>query len=137
MFGTRSNAPTTRGRRSIHPIRALTMSKAKKSKLEGPDEETRRQLARDIEAAGGIDNFEKSKLYALDELLNNPSKRQYYGDRGTARRKQIRNLVFRWKHWPREKYLERVILPFVIQSRPPPQTGNQFSDFEDLSLIHI
>ena len=90
-----------------------TEAKAKKSST-GVPVEVRAQLAIDIEAAGGIQDFDKGKKQALDQLLNNPS-RNIYGVRGSSLRLQIRNLVYtQWKKFTREKYLAKVVIPHIV-----------------------
>ena len=91
----------------------------------GVDDNIRAELAKDIQAAGGIDLFDKGKFHALEQILSNPSKRQIYGNNKHLR-KQIRNLVLnQWKKWPKEKYLDQVYIPFVLgvrQFKPNPST---------------
>lgn len=86
----------------------------------------RKQLAIDIEAGGGIQEFDSANRFALDGILNDPERDDIYQGRDDPRWcKQVRNLVFtQWKKFSREKYLTRVIIPFGIQppkkSKPPP-----------------
>ena len=75
----------------------------------------RKQLARDIQNKGGINEFDRHEPQGLDKLLNNPDRKEY-GGRGDPLRKKIANLVTnQWKTWPTEKYYTRVVIPYVIQ----------------------
>lgn len=78
-----------------------TNKKQSSKKPEGPPRPVRQQLALDIEAGGGIHIFDKGKTQALDELLNNKQggRDKIFGKygRGTTERRQLRNLVQRWK----------------------------------------
>lgn len=81
----------------------------------GVGESVRKQLAFDIHNAGGIQEFDKFKRYALDDLLN--KKKLYPVDK--KERKQIRNLIYnQWKKWSTEKYHQLVEKPFGIVTEP-------------------
>ncbi|CAB9506771.1 unknown protein [Seminavis robusta] len=90
--------------------------------------EIQRQLAKDIELAGGIHTFEDS-AYSLDDLLK--GKETIYGERGSRRRKQIRNVVFRWRKYNKEKFYRTVFIPLVLQQNTKWSEPNGIPDTPD------
>ena len=98
----------------------------------GVPQHVRKQLAYDIEEAGGIDLFDKGQTQALDHLLNNPDRAEEYSKRRGPLRRKIGNLVYsQWKLWPKEKYLWKVIVRWDIplhSSKPKTQccAGNLY-----------
>ena len=78
------------------------------------DKDIRRQLAIDIEAAGGIQDFTKGEPHALNNILNKAGREKYYGKSKDPIRKEIRNLVDYWKKFSKEKYIEQVVIPFTL-----------------------
>ncbi len=109
-----------------------TSQNSKGKKDEGVPKKVRQQLAIDIESAGGIQDFDKDKTQALCKLLNNPKHRALYGNKGDPIRRQIRNLVYvQWKRFPRDKYFENVLIPFVLQREEVGEGEAHFSDADE------
>ncbi|CAB9525472.1 unknown protein [Seminavis robusta] len=70
------------------------------------------QLAKDIQKSGGIQALGQR----LEELLNR--RENLYGQRGSAQRRQIQNLVQYWKKLSPDKYCEVVVIPLVLTDTP-------------------
>lgn len=94
--------------------------------LRGVPVKVRKQLAIDIEAAGGIQDFDKEKRFSLDDILS--KKEHIYKDTKHPLRRKIQNLVYtQWKHFPRDKYFEKVLIPFLIRPEAPPSVSSNRS----------
>lgn len=73
------------------------------------------QLAEDIEAAGGIDAFQKeTQGQALRKLCD--KRKKTCGDAGDPLRKRIANKVTKWKELSKADYLEKALLRFNVKS---------------------
>lgn len=68
---------------------------------------TQKTVLQDIEGTGGIQTFDVGKRQALSKLLDNPSHREIFGERGSDTRKKITKWVTRLKILPRPSYLEK------------------------------
>jgi len=94
-----------------------TSTRPKKGPCACVPREVRQQLAIDVKAANGIQNFDKNSSQALDFLLNDPERKDTCGPRGGPLRLEIRNLTCsQWKlcQWNREKHFDKVHIPFVL-----------------------
>ena len=112
------------------------MSSDQHQRQTGVDPLVRKQLAIDIEEAGGIQIFDKGNPRALDDILNISAKyNQETIGRGSAERRKIRNLVQQWKRYTREQCLARVLIPFVVQrsalARPSQEPSNNSTTNSD------
>jgi hypothetical protein len=85
-----------------------------------------KELANDIEAAGGIHNFDRWNSRACEQLCN--TKPLSYGASNSALRRQIQNKVAYWKSFSKSQYKEKVLFAFGIvplddregkQDKPP------------------
>lgn len=79
-----------------------------------------KQVAKDIEEAGGIALFVGKDTYSLARLLNSKNNPLYNGqgveDRKKLRRR-IQSYVYRWQKWHKEgKYEDKVLLVYGVKS---------------------
>ena len=122
----RQRQPTTPGATDgdtvITAATSATPSSASVSTKEqaGVPKLVRKQLAKDIYHAGGIDKFDLFETQALYNLLSNPD-RDCYGSRGDPIRRKIQNLVYsQWKVWEFEKFYKNVLRPWVFEDPDDP-----------------
>ena len=87
-----------------------------RKKSAGVPRQVRKQLARDIHQAGGIQDFDCGRDQALKSTLDRNDRKQIYAafKKNSNTRKTIQNLVNTWKGWKKEVYLEKVHIPFVL-----------------------
>ena len=86
-----------------------------------------KQLALDIEEAGGLRFFDKGKTQGLADLLDYRSvtleQPEFYGLRGSEERRKVRNKVDKWKGWSEQKYLKKLaelgVKPASIRKQNP------------------
>ena len=111
-----------------------------KKRSNGVCRKVRKQLAKDIFKAGGIQNFDKNKDQALREILNREDRKEVYAPykRNAHSRIAIQNLVNRWKGWDNEKYLELVHIPLVLEADNAvcPDTSDDEEDISDEEEIN-
>lgn len=100
---------------SVSTPSSVKSDRSAKSVKSGVDHSVRKQLALDIQFAGGIQDFDKGDGQSLARILNNPDRVDEYGPRGSPIRRQISNLVYsQWKVWDPATYLKKVIIAYQI-----------------------
>lgn len=86
------------------------------SKMCGVDHNARKQLALDIQFAGGIQEFDRGEGQMLANILDDPDREDKCSERGHSIRRKIPNLVHsQWKVWDDDStHLKKVIMPHNI-----------------------
>ena len=88
----RQKQPTNRGANGGDDTVVTPSSSSVSTKEGGVPKLVRKQLAKDIHNAGGIDKYDLFETQALYNLLSNPD-RECYGVRGDPIRRQIQKLM--------------------------------------------
>ena len=91
-----------------------------------------KQLAEDIEAAGGLRIFDKGKTQGLSELLDHRAitleEPEVFGLRGSDLRLKVRSKVNRWKQWDDKKYFAKLaqlgVKPAVARKKTPKKASS-------------
>ena len=114
-----------------------TASRSSTSSRPGLPLTTQKQLAEDIEEAGGILKFKKGSEHALSNLLDaKAAERQdgIYGLRGDhdGVRDRIRKYVWRWRRLQKKgEYAEKILNKHKVQSFANRKKGAKSKDKED------
>ncbi|CAB9510059.1 unknown protein [Seminavis robusta] len=99
----------------------------KSSSARGVSLHIRKQLAKDIHRAGGIEAIGlENDGKTLDQILK--QKEHLYGKRGSTERRQVRNLFHKWKNYSPEKYCEQVVIPLVLADTATEDTASHTAD---------
>jgi len=103
-------------------------SKPNSKKQRGAPDPVRVLVAIDVQEAGGLHAFDKENTFALDEILSNKEgeRKQLYKlcRKGTDERRQVRNLVQRWKgKCSNEEFVEEVVVPLVVAKESEQANG--------------